>query len=64
MGAKGLAWFSSLLPELPKRYWTFVVASESGCWDWTYSVTKKGYGRAYVRNEGHRAFFASAHRVS
>lgn len=44
-------------PRLPPRFWSYVEASEDGCWRWTGPRTSTGYGRWHenrVRHQAHR----------
>ncbi|WP_420886671.1 HNH endonuclease signature motif containing protein [Brachybacterium muris] len=46
--------------RLPVRFWEKVSLIESGCWEWTASLTAGGYGQYYPRKDQPRR----AHRVA
>jgi hypothetical protein len=45
--------------RLPRRFWKKVRAAESGCWEWTGSQDRKGYGWYSHSGQARRA-----HRVA
>lgn len=45
--------------ELPDRFWSKVTPAENGCWLWTASVVRGGYGQFKIADKNH-----IAHRLS
>jgi hypothetical protein len=45
--------------DLASRFWARVQKSEEGCWEWTGTIEKNGYGSIYVGGKTERA-----HRIS
>lgn len=46
---------------LEDRFWPKVCEAESGCWEWTATISPQGYG---MINPGRRAAPTTAHRVA
>jgi len=52
-------------PRLPKRFWDKIRLNEKGCWEWTASCTKKGYGQFHVGSKKNKTNkMVSAHRYA
>lgn len=51
------------MPVLPPRFVAKVHVTPAGCWEWTASRNKEGYGRFAVKADG-RWVMALAHRVA
>lgn len=49
-------------PTLAGRFWAKVIRSDEGCWDWSGSKDRHGYGR--ISLGGKRGPIWEAHRVS